>query len=121
VAGQRITVPLLDAPAGAAVRLRVRARDVALQRTVQESSASNQLSGTVLRTLEREGPYCAVEVALQAEAAAGERLWALVTRRSAETLAIAPGRAVVATFKAVAVESRSVALRASTQPAPRGR
>jgi molybdate transport system ATP-binding protein len=121
VAGQRITVPLLDAPAGAAVRLRVRARDVALQRTVQESSASNQLSGTVLRTLEREGPYCAVEVALQAEAAAGERLWALVTRRSAETLAIAPGCAVVATFKAVAVESRSVALRASTQPAPRGR
>jgi molybdate transport system ATP-binding protein len=121
VAGQRITVPLLDAPAGAAVRLRVRARDVALQRTVQESSASNQLSGTVLRTLEREGPYCAIEVALQAEAAAGERLWALVTRRSAETLAIAPGCAVVATFKAVAVESRSVALRASTQPAPRGR
>jgi molybdate transport system ATP-binding protein len=109
VAGQRITVPLLDAPVGAGVRLRVRARDVALQRAVQESSASNQLAGTVLRRLEREGPYCAVEVALGSGAAAGERLWALVTRRSAETLAIAPGSAVVATFKAVAVESRSVA------------
>ena len=117
VAGQRITVPLLDAAAGATVRLRVRARDVALQRAVLESSASNQLAGTVLRTLERDGPYCAVEVALRPDAAAGERLWALVTRRSAETLRIAPGSTVVATFTAVAVESRSVALHAAAAPA----
>jgi molybdate transport system ATP-binding protein len=84
---------------------------------VLESSASNQLAGTVLRTLERDGPYCAVEVALRPEAAAGERLWALVTRRSAETLGIGPGSTVVATFKAVAVESRSVALHAAPAPA----
>ena len=77
VAGQAITVPALDAPIGAIVRLRIRARDVALQRELIASSASNQLHGTVLRLLEREGPYCAVELALQPEAHAGERLWAL--------------------------------------------
>lgn len=117
VAGQRITVPLLDAPVGAGVRLRVRARDVAVQRAVQPSSASNQLAGTVLRMLERDGPYCALEIALRADAPAGERLWALVTRRSAQALAMAPGAAVVASFKAVAVEGRSVALRSEAAAA----
>ena len=42
VAGQRITVPQLDAPLGATVRLRIRARDVALQREMHTTSASNQ-------------------------------------------------------------------------------
>ena len=55
VAGQRVTVPQIAAPVGAHVRLRVRARDVALQPAVLASSASNQLAGTVLRVLEREG------------------------------------------------------------------
>ena len=120
VAGQRVTVPLLAAPIGAAVRLRIRARDVALQREAQPSSASNQLTGTVLRVLEREGPYCAVELGLSAAAPAGARLWALITRRSARTLAVAPGAALVASFKAVAVEGRSIALRdgAPDRPAP---
>ncbi|HEX7441745.1 MAG TPA: TOBE domain-containing protein, partial [Caldimonas sp.] len=110
VAGQRITVPQLEAATGAAVRLRIRARDIAVQREVQPSSASNQLTGTVLRVLDRDGPYCAIEIALRPRAPAGERLWALVTRRSARGLAIEPGAAVVASFKAVAVEGRSVAL-----------
>jgi molybdate transport system ATP-binding protein len=110
VAGQPITVPQLDAAPGRAVRLRIRARDVALQREVLPSSASNQLGGTVLRVLDRDGPYAAVEVALRPEAPAGERLWALVTKRSVHTLGLAPGQPVVAGFKAVAVEGRSAAL-----------
>lgn len=109
VAGQIVTVPRLDAPVGATMRLRIRARDVALQREVLASSASNQLSGTVVRILEREGPYCAVELALRRQAHAGERLWALVTRRSAHALELAPGQGVVASFKSVAVEGRSIA------------
>jgi len=119
VAGQAITVPALDAPVGANVRLRIRARDVALQREVMPSSASNQLHGTVLRLLEREGPFCAVELALRPEAHAGERLWALVTRRSAASLGLASGQAVVASFKAVAVEGRSVAVTPHGAAAPR--
>jgi len=118
VAGRSITVPRLEAPIGAAIRLRIRARDVALQKVAQRSSASNQLPATVLRVLDRDGPYCAVEVALRPDAPAGERLWALVTRRSAAALELAPGDAIVATFKAVAVESRSVALRAGSAATP---
>ena len=114
VAGQRITVPRLDAAVGSAVRLRVRARDVALQRERQPSSASNQLHGTVLRVLERDGPYCAVELALGDAASPGERIWALITRRSAQSLDIAPGVPRVAVFKAVAVEGRAAALRPTT-------
>ncbi|HEY2925702.1 molybdenum ABC transporter ATP-binding protein [Piscinibacter sp.] len=109
VAGQRITVPRLEAPVGAHVRLRVRSRDVALQREVLASSASNQLAGTVTRVLDRDGAYSAVELALRPGAHAGESLWALVTRRSVHALGLAPGQPVVASFKAVAVEGRSVA------------
>ena len=114
VAGQPVTVPQIDAAPGTPVRLRVRARDVALQREVLASSASNQLQGRVSRVLDRDGPYAAVEIDLGAPhdgPAAGERLWALVTRRSVQTLALAAGERVVASFKAVAVESRAVALR----------
>jgi molybdate transport system ATP-binding protein len=110
VAGGPVTVPQIDAPVGAAVRLRLRARDVTLQSEVLRTSANNQLPGTVLQVLEREGPYAAVEVGLAGSRATGERLWALVTRRSAAALGIAPGRPVVAAFKAVAVEGRSAAL-----------
>ncbi len=100
-----------SAPVGTAVRLRIRARDVALQREVLGSSASNQLHGTVLRVVEREPPYAAVELARAPGGAAGERLWALVTQRSIHTLGVAPGQALVASFKAVAVEGRAAAVR----------
>jgi molybdate transport system ATP-binding protein len=112
VAGQSITVPLIDAPVGAAMRLRVRARDVALQREVVPSSASNQLRGTLSQMLPRDGPYCAVEVALREDAKPGERLWALITCRAADALGLAPGQPIVASFKAVAVEGRSMAVTA---------
>jgi molybdate transport system ATP-binding protein len=107
-------VPRIAAPAGSAVRLRIRARDVALQREVLASSASNQLAGTVLRVLEREPPYAAVELGLTPAAAPGERLWALVTQRSVQSLAITPGQTMVASFKAVAVEGRAAAVHAET-------
>ena len=109
-----VTVPQITAAPGSMVRLRVRARDVALQRETLSTSASNQLEGTVLRVLVREGPYCAVELDLGAQRDPGERLWALVTRRSVHTLGIIPGVRAVASFKAVAVEGRAIALRPSS-------
>jgi molybdate transport system ATP-binding protein len=69
------------------------------------------LHGHVLQVLPREGPYAAVELALAPSHAAGERLWALVTRRSVATMPLRVGDAVVASFKAVAVEGRATALR----------
>lgn len=115
VAGQRVTVPQIAAAPGDPVRLRIRARDVALQRGVLTSSASNQLTGTVLRVLDREPPYAAVELALAPAAGAGGRLWALVTQRSVQSLAIAAGQPMVASFKAVAVEGRAAAVHAETE------
>ncbi len=118
VAGQNLTVPQIAAPVGAGVRLRIRARDVALQSEViaTNSSASNQLQARVLQVLERDGPYCIVELALtlklmplETPPRAGETLWALVTRRSVVSMGLNPGQTLVASFKAVAVEGRSVA------------
>ena len=62
---------ILELRRGRFERLRecVRARDVALQPAVLATSASNQLSGTVLRVLERDGAYAAVELALRPAAA----------------------------------------------------
>jgi len=111
VAGQRLTVPRIAAAPGSAVRLRVRARDVALQGEVLPSSASNQLAGTVLRVLERDPPYAAVELGLAGPVSPpGARLWALVTQRSVHGLQVAAGRELVASFKAVAVEGRATAV-----------
>jgi molybdate transport system ATP-binding protein len=118
VAGQKLTVPQITAPVGAGVRLRIRARDVALlsEVTASHSSASNQLQACVLQVLDRDGPYCIVELALSLKSIplgdqprAGETLWALVTRRSVSTMGLRAGQTVVASFKAVAVEGRSVA------------
>jgi molybdate transport system ATP-binding protein len=118
VAGQTLTVPQIATPVGAHVRLRIRARDVALQNegAASNTSASNQLQGRVLQVLDRDGPYCIVELALslnlmqlEHQPRAGETLWALVTRRSVSTMGLSVGQRVVASFKAVAVEGRSVA------------
>jgi molybdate transport system ATP-binding protein len=111
VAGQPVQVPWIAAAPGTAVWLRVRARDVALAREPHPSSASNQLHGTVLRVQDRDDAFAAVELALKDGAGPGERLWALVTRRSVAQLGIAPGTPWVASFKAVCIESRSVYIR----------
>ncbi len=110
VAGQRVTVPRIEAAVASGVRLRIRARDVTLQRGVLESSSSNQLQGTVLRVLERDAPYAAVELALAEGARPGERIWALVTQRSVHALGLRVGERLVASFKAVAVEGRAASV-----------
>ncbi|WP_036251198.1 TOBE domain-containing protein, partial [Methylibium sp. T29] len=69
----------------------------------------------VLRVIEREAPYAAVELALGPGGAPGERLWALVTQRSVQALAVAPGQPMVASFKAVAVEGRAAAVHTETE------
>ena len=114
VAGQRVTVPRIEAAVASGVRLRIRARDVTLQRGVLESSSSNQLQGTVLRVLERDAPYAAVELALAEGARPGERIWALVTQRSVHALGLCAGERLVASFKAVAVEGRATAVHTET-------
>ena len=68
---------------------------------------------TVLFFLRAQG---LIALALRPGAQAGESLWALVTRRSVHALGLAPGQRVVASFKAVAVEGRSVAQFTEAEP-----
>ncbi|WP_242343046.1 ABC transporter ATP-binding protein [Anaeromyxobacter terrae] len=75
----------------------VRAEDVVLEDAAPHgSSAQNRLPGVVVARVE-EGPL--VRVAVDC----GARLVALVTRRSADALALVPGRAIVARVKAPSV------------------
>jgi molybdate transport system ATP-binding protein len=100
---QQLTVPRLDAAPGTAVRLRIRARDVALAlRPPQETSIQNVLRGRVVELGWQEGPFVEVNVAI-ADDAGGTRLTARLTRRAADALELAPGRELFALIKTIAL------------------
>lgn len=100
--GVRLLVPLLAAPPGATVRLRVPARDVTLALDPPgRISANNVLPARILAI--RAGHGAEADIAL----AVGEaRLLARITRHSAARLALAPGMTVHAIVKSVTVDSR---------------
>ena len=100
----KLMVPLLDAPIGTALRVRIRARDVILALTPPIGiSALNVLAGWVEALVPIEEGALEVEVRL-----GGERLLARVTRRSGEALGLVPGRQVFAVIKTVAIDRRSL-------------
>lgn len=103
----KLTVPRLEAPVGAALRVRIRARDVILATTPPSGiSALNILAGRVERLVPIE------EGALEVQLRLGdERLLARVTRRSGEALGLAPDREVFAVIKTVAIDRRSLSRR----------
>jgi len=95
----RLLVPRLAGAEGVTVRLRIRARDVALSLVrPQGISVLNILPGKVTEVA--AGLDGHVDVRLDVGAA----LWARITRRSAAELAIAPGREVYALIKSVAID-----------------
>jgi molybdate transport system ATP-binding protein len=100
----KLVVPRLDAPVGAALRVRVRARDVILALVPPtEISALNVVPGRIEKLVPIE------EGALEVQLRVGEeRLLARVTRRSGEALGLAPGRPVFAVIKTVAIDRRSL-------------
>jgi molybdate transport system ATP-binding protein len=97
--GVAVLVPLLDRPAGSAVRVRVPAREVALARDLAGTvSFQNLVPGRVRRVV--AGPR-----AVLVEIAAGEAsLLSRVTPDAAARLGLGPGVEVVALFKSVGVE-----------------
>lgn len=113
VAGQRVTAPAILHAVGRRVRLKVRARDVSLHRDLIEgSSASNQLRGRITQVMlaGENGSYGAVGVELDHvrepgdfSAQPGVHIWALLTRKSIQQMDLAPGKACVASFKAMSV------------------
>jgi molybdate transport system ATP-binding protein len=88
--------------AGEAVRLRIRARDVALAKEAQRGhSIRNQLPCVVEEIVKADPAF--VEVALRL---GSQRLRSRITRKSADEMGMAPGQVVVALLKAVSVERR---------------
>jgi len=102
--GGQLRVPRLAVAVGTVLRARLRARDVALAtRDPPDLSITNRIHGRIVELVSREGPY--VDVVVDAS---GTRLHALVTRESCARLGLAPGLAVVALIKAVALDSRTI-------------
>ena len=99
--GGVITVPLVTAEVGAAVRLRIRARDVALAtRRPRAISIRNVLPGKVVEVSEQ--PSTAYAEALVD--IGGGRLRARVTREAAADLGLRPGARVFALVKSISFE-----------------
>lgn len=102
--GGALRVPRVEQAVGAAVRLRIPARDVSLSlRKPDGISVLNVLPGRVSAIALDEGPYAEVRVAVGPTA-----LLARVTRLSAEELDLREGREVYALVKSVALDRRRV-------------
>ena len=103
-AGGQLLVPHLALPLGTPLRVRVRARDVALALTPpKDTSIQNMVPARVADLARDEGPL--VDVLLDA---GGAPLWARITARACEALRLEPGRQVHALIKAVAVDRHSL-------------
>ncbi len=107
--GQSITVPGVDAAIGDEVRLRIRARDVALA-TQRPSAMSirNVFAGTIVEIREEAGTAFAetlVDIG-------GGRLRARITRAAAADLSLEVGKSVFALVKSISFDRRSRTQRA---------
>jgi molybdate transport system ATP-binding protein len=100
--GGDILVPHEDVPEAARVRLRIRARDVALALERPKGiSIRNILAATIAELGARDGPFIEVKLDL-----GGSFLLARITLMAAEELALAPGLKVYALVKAAAIDRR---------------
>ncbi len=96
IGGNKIIEAISNYPIGEGVCACVRPEDITLTLAKTTSSARNSFIGRITRVVSL-GPLSRVEIDC------GFRLVALVTKRSAEELALEKGKQVYATFKATAV------------------
>ncbi|WP_255643064.1 molybdenum ABC transporter ATP-binding protein [Acidocella sp. KAb 2-4] len=98
-AGVALTVPGWHGPAGAAVRLRVRASDVSIAKTEPwDSSILNALPARILSAETAAGPHVNLVLAV-----GQTRLLSSITRKSFDSLGLAVGGMVYAQVKAMAL------------------
>jgi molybdate transport system ATP-binding protein len=100
---QRLTMPMVERlPAGQPVRLRIRARDVALALTQPEGiSIRNVLSGHIAEITEYpDSPFAEILIEV-----AGQHLRARVTRAAADEMRLTPGADIFALIKSIAFDS----------------
>ena len=104
--GQTIALPLVDIPVGSAVRVRIRARDVAL--AVERPggiSIRNILNGTVAEiAAEEKSAFAEILVDV-----GGAGVRARITRASVDDLALHPGKPVFVLVKSIAFDRRALA------------
>jgi molybdate transport system ATP-binding protein len=99
-------VARLDLPPGTEIRVRLRARDVAIALTrPTDISILNVFPGTITEVGAGDGPYVDLKLDI------GVPLWARVTLRSARDLKLETGRNVFALVKAVAIDRHSLGQR----------
>jgi molybdate transport system ATP-binding protein len=108
LAGQRLTLPAIDAAPGTTVRLRVRARDVAIALSrVEGVSIRNQLQARVLRIdTEPAGAYA--EVLLELTGTPAQHLRARITREALANLGMAAGMPVWALVKGMSFDRQEL-------------
>src|SRR5680860_388167 len=105
-AGGELLTPRVAVPPGAAVRVHVRARDVAISlHRPKDLSIQNVLPARVAEISPESGPFA--ELRLDA---GGAPLLARITRRAAHELRLTPGREVFALVKSVALDRHSLGL-----------
>ena len=101
-AGGQLHVPRLDLDAGQRLRVRIRARDVALAiEKPAHISILNVFPGTVAE-IASDGGLADVVVNI------GAKVWARITARSLHELGLRPGSKVFALVKAVAIDRHSM-------------
>ena len=103
--GKEIVMPMADVAIGSDVRLRIRARDVALATNAPENiSIRNILRGTIAEIVEEPDTAFAetlVDIG-------GAKIRARVTRSAVAALALTPGKPVFVLFKSIAFDRRTI-------------
>lgn len=103
--GQRIVIPAIDVPIGAEVRLRIRAREVAVAtRRPDGISIRNVLAGTIAELVE-EPDTAYTEASIDIGSA---RVRARLTRAAVRELGLRPGLQVFALIKSITFDGRPV-------------
>jgi molybdate transport system ATP-binding protein len=102
--GGRLLVPVVDSLPGERVRVRLRARDVALALAPPpDTSFLNVLEGTVTAVSPRKGPLVDVTLAV-----GGVIVISRISQQSCDRLALAPGKRAFALVKAVALDRHAI-------------
>ncbi|MBK1667186.1 molybdenum ABC transporter ATP-binding protein [Rhodovibrio sodomensis] len=111
--GGELLVRQLDLSAGTRLRVRVRARDVAIALSPpRDSSILNVLSGTVAEVGTDTGALVDLRVQV-----GGHALWARITKRSLRRLGLGEGTPVYALIKTVAIDRYNVGRGRGSDPA----
>ncbi|HFC05419.1 MAG TPA: molybdenum ABC transporter ATP-binding protein, partial [Rhizobiales bacterium] len=103
VGKQTLTIPRLDLPTRHKIRLRIRARDVALATQEPNGISIRNILRATIDEIMPEPDTAFVEIRLNVE---GQSLRARITRASLHDLSLKPGKPVLALVKSIAMDRR---------------